>query len=47
MSDDSGEKEKQGGPHRGFKNLSGWEDLLPQLFFEATKSAFTRGHDFQ
>ena len=46
MSDDySGEEEKQGNLIEAFKIVSGKEGLLPQHFFEATKSASTRGHD--
>ena len=48
ISDDySGEEEKQGDLIEAFKILSGREGLLPQQFFEATKSASTRGHDYK
>ena len=43
--DFSGEGKKQGDLIEAFKILSVREGLLPQQFFEATKSASTRGHD--
>ena len=48
MSADYSGKEKQKGPRRGFQNFIGeGRPFASTVFFKATKTASTRGHDYK